>query len=588
MVSGLCAAEKVLSLGAAAGWNAADKRSQVDEISALRPYPVLALSPAWTGSSGEAAGAALQADSAARPASHDEVLALYGAYRNFPANESALDLSLSFDGQNPGRFHDGENRYSVEVSQAVESAGERWARYGTGAALFSGVRSRGGADPVTIRPQSRDALFRSGRNMRDFSIEFWLYPNNLENGEQILAWTADWDGAGPGVSGKAGTAAAQRIYCEAVRNRIRWTFRNFFAAPDAVPGMDSPAGTPQTLSISLESRQVLVPRTWTHHIVRYSADTGLLEYLVNGQIENVAYTTASGRDSSSVYTPYAGRDGLFVLGGRFSGLIDEFRVYRRSISAPGRTALDTAGRVSLELPDLAKFPRNGGRIETRALDLGDPGSAVLRLEVSGGRWTAPSTGLKAAKNSYAGKGNFNFPDNSAVQFFIKAGEEPYLFEGVPWIPVSPGAELSGRLYGRYIQFAAVLYPRGDRETTPYLEEVRIVYENNEAPWPPSLVTARALDGAVELNWRQSPDSDTSGYLVYYGTASGVYYGEGAVLGESPIDAGKRINLRIDGLKNGTLYFFAVAAYDGKGPQIAELHPGKFSREVTARPLRTNE
>jgi len=80
------------------------------------------------------------------------------------------------------------------------------------------------------------------------------------------------------------------------------------------------------------------------------------------------------------------------------------------------------------------------------------------------------------------------------------------------------------------------------------------------------------------------DADARGYLVYYGTSAGVYYGEGALRGESPIDAGNRTRLRIDGLQNGTLYFFSIAAYDDERGN----HPGKFSKEVTARPLRATE
>jgi hypothetical protein len=71
-----------------------------------------------------------------------------------------------------------------------------------------------------------------------------------------------------------------------------------------------------------------------------------------------------------------------------------------------------------------------------------------------------------------------------------------------------------------------------------------------------------------------------GYFVYYGAISGAYFGEDSLLGESPIDVGKRTAVRIDGLKNGTLYYFAVAAYDSLSPP----HLGMFSREVTARPL----
>jgi hypothetical protein len=563
-VSSLCALEeKVLVIGAASGWSAAENRVQVTEIPALRPFPVMALSSAWTGDSGNGADKNAAAENAGiENAARRDILALYETYRNFPAGENVVDLALSFDQVSPADYRDAQSRYRVEVSQALQGASGRWARYGSGAALFTGVGTREEGVPLRLSPER--GLFSPGRGMRDFSIEFWLYPNNLENGDQILAWTAVLPGK---------TETIQRIFCETVRNRIRWSFQNFFAAPDSPD---------KALSISLETRKSLVPRTWTHHLVRYDADTGLLEYLVDGEPENAAYTTLSGREGGDVYVPHPGRDGFFVLGGRYSGLLDEFRIYRKAVGAPGRGVLDTAGRGP-ELPDLAKFPKSGGRFETRTLDLGEPGTTVLRLEASGGRYTAGSAGRRPVWNSYEGKGDFRFSDDSALQFFVRAGEEPYRFDKIPWIPVTPGTELAG-IRGRYIQLAAAFYPGRDRETGPYLEEVRIVYESNEAPWPPSLVTARALDGAVELNWRPSPDSDTAGYVVYYGTSSGVYYGEGAMQGSSPIDVGRRTSLRLEGLKNGVLYFFAVTAYDGSGG----FHTGKFSKEVTARPLRTSE
>jgi hypothetical protein len=103
-----------------------------------------------------------------------------------------------------------------------------------------------------------------------------------------------------------------------------------------------------------------------------------------------------------------------------------------------------------------------------------------------------------------------------------------------------------------------------------------------------MVTALARDGAVELSWRESPEQDTAGYLVYYGTSPGDYFGAGAVVESirvsSPIDAGKRTSLRIDGLRNGVLYYFALSAYDWVNPD----HGGEFSREVSARPLRMVE
>ncbi|MDR3248504.1 MAG: fibronectin type III domain-containing protein, partial [Treponema sp.] len=213
------------------------------------------------------------------------------------------------------------------------------------------------------------------------------------------------------------------------------------------------------------------------------------------------------------------------------------------------------------------------------IDLGQASSAILRLDALGGRIALAGDRVR---NSYAGQEKFNFTDNSAVQFFMRAGDNPYQWTDADWQVVTPGTELPPVFRGRYAQFAAVLYPSADGETSPYLEEVRIVYRPNPPPQPPTRPTIVARDGMVELNWRHSPSAEAEGYLVYYGTAAEDYFGRGALRGPSPIDAGKRNTLRIEGLDNGTLYYFAIAAYsrtvDG------EFRVGEFSREVTARPL----
>ncbi|MDR2900608.1 MAG: fibronectin type III domain-containing protein, partial [Treponema sp.] len=94
------------------------------------------------------------------------------------------------------------------------------------------------------------------------------------------------------------------------------------------------------------------------------------------------------------------------------------------------------------------------------------------------------------------------------------------------------------------------------------------------------IRAVARDGAVDLSWKDSSDADLGGYLVYYGTSSTAYFGKSAILGVSPIDVGISTSVHIDGLKNGTLYYFAVAAYD----KADQPHIGEFSKEAAARPL----
>jgi hypothetical protein len=515
--------EKTVILGASAGWNSLESRIRITELSLVRPNPVLALSSERT------------------------------------ADDPSLDMALSFDEERPELFTDRIGHYTVSADPTLGAVNHRWARTGAGAALFSGNsaadsplgaghKNLGSEGPLVIVPRNGDALLSSNRHFKDFSIEFWLYPANMENGEQILSW----------ISSERTTQGNtfQRIQCVAARNRLLWTFLDFFSAPGGGGQRDfSVSGSPVPL------------KKWSHHLIRFDSDTGLLEYLVDGRLEGVLYATSSGREGGEVYNPAVGEDGVLVLGPRFAGLMDEFRIYSRC----------------LEGPLLNKYPPQGGRIETRPIDLGEVNSRILMVEASGGRTSNPGGVIQ---NEYAGAGNFRFSDDSAIQFFIRTADSPYHWTGADseWRPFEPGIELPENIRGRFVQFAAVFYPSGDGETSPYLDEIRINYQQDTLPAPPSLVTVIAGDGGVDLSWKASPDGDVSGYLVYYGVSGGEYFGDDAILGRSPIDVGKRSSVHIDGLKNGVLYYFAVAAYDRMDPSNA----GEFSREVSARPLRMIE
>jgi hypothetical protein len=528
------AEEQIISLGSENSWRAAERRSGITEMAAIRPWPVLVL------------------DSA----------------RN--TGNVTPDLALSFDESSPERYSGG-SRYSVTVNAGnggalVSAAGPEWARMGAGAAFFSSYTAtppgNGSAGPLIITARDGEALFAPGARIRDFSLEFWLYPLNLENGEQILLWTASRP-RGPGAY------FFQYIRCSVVKNRLQWNFYDFFSAP----------GGQETLNLTLSGEKPVIPKSWSHHLIRFDADSGLLEYLVDGQMEALTYTTRNGTEGGEVHTPLIGSGGELVLGRAYTGLMDEFRIHRRYAGREGREFSAEGG--------IQKFLPAGGRVETRAFDLGQGSGRVLRLEALGGRITAAGN---RTRNDYAGQGDLRFADDSAVQFFMRLGDNPYRWTDGDWQVIRPGVELPPEFRGRYLQLAAVFYPSADGETSPYLEELRVVYLPPEAPRPPVRVNAVARDGAVELSWRQSAGTD--GYLVYYGTAPGEYFGVDALRGPSPLDAGKRGTLRIEGLKNGTLYYFAVAAYqytgagrDGRlsGPE-AGLLVGEFSQEVTARPL----
>jgi hypothetical protein len=368
----------------------------------------------------------------------------------------------------------------------------------------------------------------------------------MENGEQILQWTS--------VRAISKTNyAPQRILCTSSKNRLQWSFSNFFNSPDGAVSKD----------ITINGVSPVVPKTWSHHLIHFDSVTGMVEYLVNGKAESIEYLTSTGHENGEVYTPIAGEGGHFILGSDFSGMIDEFRIYGTH-----------ASRASGPNPMIRKYPLNGGRIETRAFDLGEGSNGILMLEASGGRTSMENTRIN---NEYRRNGRFRFSDDSEMQFFIRCSDNPYRWDA-SWRPVTPGAELDEDIQGRYMQLAVDFYPSASGESSPYLEELRITYRPDEPPLPPAQLSAVALDGAVQLRWKNSPDPNAQGYLVYYGTSGDDYFGEDAALGISPIDVGSQNTVTINGLKNGTLYYFTVAAYSRPS------HVGEFSREVRARPL----
>jgi hypothetical protein len=527
-----CIGEKTISLGGASSWALAERRSGVAEVNRVRSHPVLLLAAAGS------------------PAGNRVKASLTGF---------APDLSLSFDEGNTALFKDGAAHYRLAVSPLLEAVDRRHARAGNGAALFSAALAAGSSGEtaksggaLAIEPQSKAALFAPNNHIGDFTLEFWLYPLNMENGEQILSWASSC----PFEDKGGNDYVFQRILCVASKNRLQWSFLHFFTSPDNT----------RHINISVEGKAAVVPKTWSHHLIRFDSATGMLEYLVNGVSEAIEYASFTGHEGGEVYPPIAGEGGSFTLGGNFMGLMDEFKIHSAWVGSP----------------ILQRYPLQGGRIETRPIDLGQGSSGVLAVEASGGRTSAAGarSGGEFKKN-----GRFRFSDESEMQFFIRSADNPYQWDERDWRVFIPGADLAGNIRGRYVQVAVDFYPSADGESSPYLEELRIIYQPNEPPLPPGALTAVAMDGAIQLHWKNSPDANTAGYLVYYGLASGEYLGEDAILGASPIDAGKRNSIFIDGLKNGTLYYFRVAAYDRQySANAPAFHAGEFSREARARPL----
>ncbi len=418
--------------------------------------------------------------------------------------------------------------YSADSSRLV---------FGSGSGSF-----RGESSGLSLSPGPR-SLFATGSSFSDFSIEFWLYPANAENGETILLWQS--------VRSHAAGVSTQRISCAIAAGRLAWNLVGLFCAP---------GGSDSSVPVELRARSPLVPREWSHHLVRFDGDTGLVEYLVDGIPEATAYATKSGREGGSVYQPHVGASSPLRFCPGFSGLADELRISRYLVERP--SLIQYGGEAGLVLSPVADLGYGNSRLLAVDAALKEPGATSVELAYR-------------IADSWAGwKGDY--PE---------------------WIPLRPGEGLPESARGRFAQVRALLFPDGSGRLSPALSSITLRYEPDPPPPAPARLIATARDGAIELRWTIVPEADLAGYLVYYGDRPGEYAGTGADQGPSPVDAGNATSLSITGVPNGRLLYFAVAAYDG-APAVpaagiaapsqkrASLRAGEFSPEASARPSRT--
>ena len=85
----------------------------------------------------------------------------------------------------------------------------------------------------------------------------------------------------------------------------------------------------------------------------------------------------------------------------------------------------------------------------------------------------------------------------------------------------------------------------------------------------------SVAGTISMRWDAVPDSDLSGYRIYYGNVSGNY--------DQSVDVGNVTSYTLTGLADCTMWYAAVKAYDTEG-----LESVNYSAEVTGwnRPVVT--
>jgi len=437
-----------------------------------------------------------------------------------PTAETELLLHFNYD------LRDSSGTYRLRSNSGVRTSDSEKIR-GGGAAVFSGE-----GEFIELIPDA-DASFAAGNSPSDFTIEFWMNPARLSEGETILRWQAAIE--------TPEDLLQQEVLCAVSGRDLFWEFNNFFLTPEL-------SGT----SFTLTSEKSLIPKRWHHHMLRYQHKTGLLEYLIDGIPEVVTYVSHDGKESGEIYSPIIGsaKPSSIIIGRGYTGFIDEFRVSNSYIAAP----------------ELLQYRRQSGIAATEIIDFGNFDSRLLNIK---------------SREELPGETRINYFYRISNNYFGTNSDSP------SWKQILPGEKLPPEVKGRYLQIMTELFPDGSGQHTPALSGINISYSKNLPPLPPGFVSAVSGNTSVIIKWRPVNDSDIAGYRIYYGNSPGSYFGTESSSGDSPIDVGEVNSFEIKGLENGKLYYFAVSSYDdAEVPQESS-----FSREISIRPsaiIRKNE
>ncbi len=397
---------------------------------------------------------------------------------------------------------------------------------------LAGLSRNLGGISVEGKPGS---FFGSEGLMGSFSIEFWLCPSLVENGEVIFNWESSkvLDGA----------LIYQQLAGMFNKGHMEWSFSNFFDGYKNKNGKNE---------IQLNGSSRLIPDEWSYHVISFDSESGILEYILNGSTEDLLYVTSDGTEDGEISLVYLGTPSEVDFCSEYTGGIDEIRIMRRAYQSPEFQSAEYGGKIGF-----TQYLPQGGRFVSRPIMVSN-GSILKELNAE-----------------------VNVPSQTEVSFFVRSGDNFFNWtDNYPeWKSVKSGELISG-VNGLYFQVAAELLPDGNGGISPSITEIALTFEELPEPLPPFVVKAVAGNACVTVSWNYSVDDTAGGYYLYYGNRPGEYLGRIAVEGESPIDVGNTTSFTVTGLENGKIYYFALAAWSAHDKRVV----GELSKEVFARPL----
>ena len=425
------------------------------------------------------------------------------------------DLLIHFDSSN---IIDESSNYSIETTIGSTNLTKK---IGQGSGTF-----RGNGESLTLSPEP-GSIFSGANVLDNFSFEFWLKPSAYSKNPVIISYQSS-------VKDPKGNLLPQELSCYIKDRKLVWELKNIFY----MNGDEN--------DIVLSGLTPTVPEVWHHHLLRFNGETGVIEYLLDGNLEAVQYASKTGNEDGTIFYPLltANKNSKLMIGKYYIGYMDELRI----------------SKAFIQTPILNRYQDISGTVQSRIIDFGRLDSTLQKISIDS-----------------------EIPEDSAIFFYYNLSNKlEDLFDSNNWISFLPSKLLLSENKGRYFSLKMELQPNSSQQKTALISKVLVSYKENIPPAAPILISASEENNSIALSWRELSEQDIEGYLIYYGTEKGVYFGSEAKEGESPliIKGKKNTSLTIHGLNNGKLYHFAIAAYDGAGID----YPGELSAEITSRPV----
>ena len=366
-----------------------------------------------------------------------------------------------------------------------------------------------------VKMDNRGYAYSSEDSINSFTIEFYLNPYQIRMNSKVLSKIS--------IYNNGNSTEYSGVRASIIDGKLVWRFDNLFMYNG------------QYSNITLSAGESLKPNEWRHHSVSFDAKTGKLVKYIDGLEEEVLYLTSSGDINGSPYMLNINNiiyDPLY-LGQGFIGGIDAFSftpIFKKNFN-------------------LYKYLKNG-EIISEVIDFTNNNIFI------------DSINYRA-----------NISNGTFIDIYYRISDSYFLPEDnfVEWKRLNGNNIINER--GRYIQIRTEFQSDTERNISPVLNNMEIVYHNGKAPQKPINLTATAVNNSAVLRWEGSHENIT-GYKIYYGTKSGIYNNADNI----PIIVGNQTEYVVNGLRNGETYYFTITAIGGEGGNIESA----FAEEVFVR------